>query len=230
MAHSSRFSTYDKLRRHMSDEVDYRIHTRNSGYPIAVIAPHGGCIEPGTMELAAGIAGKEHAFYCFEGLREKGNTELHIASTNFDEPSALEIVKDAELVLAIHGCGSGGEAVHLGGLHGHLKRSIFEYLTRAGFTVRESPKPELQGSSPHNICNRGKTGAGVQLELSQGLRKRMFGDPKRHRDTNAETDLYRTFVSALRKALSEISTPRFVPIQWSAVRRDSKRRLSLGTP
>ena len=201
VAYRNKYSTYDELRRHERDGVDYRIYTRNSGSPIAVIAPHGGLIEPGTTEVAASVAGYDHAFYCFEGLKKAGNSDLHIASTYFDEPSALQILRDAELVLAIHGCDSKGEVIYLGGLHRHLIRGISEYLTCAGFIVRESTKPELRGTSPHNICNKGRTGAGVQLELSQGLRKRMLGNPDRHQDKNPDKELYRAFILGLRKVL-----------------------------
>jgi phage replication-related protein YjqB (UPF0714/DUF867 family) len=53
---------------------------------VAVIAPHGGGIEPGTSELATAIAGDDFSLYLFEGLKSAGNGELHITSTNFDEP------------------------------------------------------------------------------------------------------------------------------------------------
>jgi phage replication-related protein YjqB (UPF0714/DUF867 family) len=47
-------------------------------------------------------------------------------------------------------------------------------LANSGFTVREHSNPELQGLHPNNICNIGRSGAGVQLEISEGLRKSFF--------------------------------------------------------
>ena len=46
-----------------------------------------------------------------------------------------------------------------------------EALEANGFCVRRHPDPELQGREPNNICNRGTSGKGVQLELSRAIRK-----------------------------------------------------------
>ena len=200
-----KYSTYGQLRRCERHGVDYRIHTRKGGSGIAVIAPHGGGIEPGTMETAAEVAGNEHSFYCFEGLKTRGNSDLHISSISFDEPSLLHILRNAELVIAIHGCGSEDEAVYIGGLHSDLKQRIYYALTRAGFTAKQSLKPLLQGKSAQNICNMGKTGAGVQLELSRGLRRQMFADVIGSQDRSQNTEVFHTLVSALRKTLAENS-------------------------
>jgi len=185
-----KYSTYGQLRRCERHGVDYRIHTRKGGSGIAVIAPHGGGI---------------HTFYCFEGLKRRGNSDLHITSKNLDEPGLLHIVGDAEVVLAVHGCGSEDEAVYIGGLHSDLKQKIHCALTRAGFTAKESLKPLLKGKSAQNICNMGKTGAGVQLELSRGMRRQMFVDVIGSQDRSQKTEVFHAFVSVLRKALSENS-------------------------
>jgi phage replication-related protein YjqB (UPF0714/DUF867 family) len=200
-----KYSTYGELRRGERNGVDYRIHTRRGDSGIAVIAPHGGGIEPGTMETASEVAGNEHAFYCFEGVKTRGNSDLHITSKNVDEPTLLSILKDAKVAIALHGCGTEDEAVYIGGLHSDLKQRIHYALTRAGFTVKQSLKPLLQGKSAQNICNMGKTGAGVQLELSRGLRRQMFVDVigSQDQDRSQRTEVFYAFVSALRKALSE---------------------------
>jgi len=36
------------------------------------------------------------------------------------------------------------------------------------------PNPTLNGTAPVNICNRCRTRAGVQIELSNGLRRSCF--------------------------------------------------------
>ena len=200
-----KYSTYGKLRRCERHGVDYRTHTRKGNSGIALIAPHGGGIEPGTMETAAEVAGNEHSFYCFEGLKTRGNSDLHISSISFDDPSLLHIVKNAELVITVHGCGTEDEAIYIGGLHSHLKQRIHHALTRAGFTAKQSLKPLLQGKSAQNICNMGKTGAGVQLELSRGLRRQMFADVIGSQDRSQKTEVFHTLVSALRKTLAENS-------------------------
>ena len=70
---------------------------------IAILAPHGGKIEPLTAELAYSIAGNEHNVYAFKGIKSSGNRDLHITSTNFDEPKALNLIASCDHILTIHG-------------------------------------------------------------------------------------------------------------------------------
>jgi phage replication-related protein YjqB (UPF0714/DUF867 family) len=42
----------------------------------AVIAPHGGAIEPGTTEVAEAIAGDRFSFYTLEGVKTRDNKRL----------------------------------------------------------------------------------------------------------------------------------------------------------
>jgi phage replication-related protein YjqB (UPF0714/DUF867 family) len=48
-------------------------------------------------------------------------------------------------------------------------------LDAAGFVTNPSAKQNLDGTDPRNICNIGESGAGVQLEISLGLRKALLG-------------------------------------------------------
>ena len=81
----------------------YRVRSRPRRATIAVIAPHGGRIEPGTSEIARKIAGVDFSFYAFEGRKKQHNNRLHITSTRFDEPICLALVAGAECIIAIHG-------------------------------------------------------------------------------------------------------------------------------
>jgi phage replication-related protein YjqB (UPF0714/DUF867 family) len=112
-------------------------------------------------------------------------------------------VRKEEIVLTIHGCEGEGEVLYVVGLQKAMKQKIQRALSDAGFRVRVSPKPRMGGESPHNICNRGRSGAGVQFEISKGLRKKMFFDLETHRGRNMKTDAFRKFVSVLRKTLEE---------------------------
>ena len=70
-----------------SESTDaYSKSTRNGGSRVAVAAPHGGGIEPGTSEVALAIAGADLSYYLFEGRKAEGNGDLHVTSTNFDDP------------------------------------------------------------------------------------------------------------------------------------------------
>jgi phage replication-related protein YjqB (UPF0714/DUF867 family) len=197
-----KYATYEELDRHQREGIDYRVRIREGDSGIAIVAPHGGGIELGTMEIAREVAGIEHTFYGFEGTKATGNADLHITSKEFDEPRLDSIVRKVEIVLTVHGCEGEGEVVYVGGLQKAMKQKIQKALSDSGFRVRVSPKAMMGGESPRNICNRGRSGAGVQLEISKGLRKKMFFDLETHRGRNMKRDVFRKFVSVLRKQLS----------------------------
>jgi phage replication-related protein YjqB (UPF0714/DUF867 family) len=153
------------------------------GLPHPPVAPHGGGIEGVTSELADAIAdpasgetvGDRHSFYAFEGLKPRGNGVLHITSTCFDEPMCLTLIGGCERVVTIHGEQStGGVEVFVGGLDDTLGDCLTRELEAGGFSVGAHPDGDLQGRDPKNLCNRDTTLAGVQLELSRGVRLTMF--------------------------------------------------------
>jgi phage replication-related protein YjqB (UPF0714/DUF867 family) len=77
--------------------------------------------------------------------------------------------------------------VYLGGKDRTLADRVRDALTKATFRVETHPNPELQGVADGNICNRNKTRAGVQLELSLALRTKFFksldADGRRHKNS-----------------------------------------------
>lgn len=161
------------------------------GSRILLLAPHGGWIEPLTTELAKAVAGGEFSFYSFVGLKGGGNERLHLTSHRFDDPVALEAVTRADRVLAIHGERSRhGAFVMVGGRWDEMKAALSGALQEAGFQVLE-PREGLGGRHRRNICNRGRLGAGGQLEVSEGLREHFRRDATRQG----------AFVSAVRGVL-----------------------------
>ena len=198
-----KYTTYEELDRHQREGIDYRVRIREGDSGIAIVAPHGGAIELGTMEIAREVAGIEHTFYGFEGMKASGNEDLHLTSKEFDEPRLDSVLRKVQILLTVHGCGGEEEVVYVGGLQEAMKQKIQKALSDAGFRIRVSPKPMMGGESPRNICNRGRSGAGVQLEISKGLRKKMFFDLETHGGRNMETDVFRKFVSVLRKTITE---------------------------
>ena len=192
---------FEELSKNEELNKDYRIFWRKGESNSVIIAPHGGNIEPGTTEIGNAIAGKFHSFYTFEGIKPTTNRELHITSTSFDEPQGIKLVKESTHVLALHGCTGGDDMVYIGGLDTALKDKVQNNLLGAGFKTGEHDNHELQGINPYNICNRGIKGQGVQLELSAGLRKKMFYS-LRAKDRNKQTELFEKFVLAVKEALS----------------------------
>lgn len=93
---------------------------------------------------------------------------MHITSTNFDEPIAENIIQDANKVLSIHDHrDKTKEIVYLGGLDESLGHQVKQFLEVEGFIT--GIDANLQGKQPNNICNRGKTKQGVQLEITRKL-------------------------------------------------------------
>jgi phage replication-related protein YjqB (UPF0714/DUF867 family) len=195
------YTSYRELSQHETEGVDYRIHVRETPSPVALMAPHGGGIEPGTLELADAVAGSHHTFYAFEGKKRNGNRALHIPSACFDEPNALRVAKQSAVVITLHGCNGAEPWIYLGGRHQNLKDRIKMRLQQKGFAVTERPKSSLKGTHFLNICNRGRAGRGVQLEITHGLRKKMFVGLSKS-NTKNHTRTFHAFVSALREALS----------------------------
>lgn len=195
------YNNYRQLEMLEQEGRDFAIHAREGFSGVAVIAPHGGGIEPGTMELADAIAGEVHSFYCFEGIKRAENADLHITSDLFDEPRGVDIVERSRAVIALHGCEGHEEAVYVGGLDTDLGEKIRVSLVQAGFNAEPSPRPEIQGQSEKNICNRCRSGKGIQLEISRGLRKSMFKGLTRE-GRKSRTTMFHTVVSVLRDVLS----------------------------
>jgi len=118
--------------------IDFKLFANKTNSRIAIVAPHGGDIEPGTSEIAKSIAGEDLTCYSFEGIKNKGNKEyLHITSINFDEPKCIEICKISDNVVAVHGAKENGESIYVGGRNEDLKHKIIEKLKDAGFNAQE---------------------------------------------------------------------------------------------
>ncbi len=187
----------------LSTEVegrDFSIDHRLGRSGIVVLAPHGGEIEPGTTEIARAVAFPEHTFYSLVGMKARGNRALHITSARFDEPLGEAIVRRADSVVAVHGCKGAEPVVYVGGLDDSLKQRVESALEQAGFIVGEEPDG-LKGRHPMNLCNRNARGAGVQIELTTGLRSAMFEDLTREGRTS-KTPVFHHFVAALRSGIT----------------------------
>jgi len=179
-------------------DVDYRIRVHYGRSGIAIMAIHGGGIEPGTTEIAEAVAGDVHTFYTFSGLKARGNACLHMSSRRFDEPQGIGIARQARTVVAIHGCGDSTTMTYVGGRHHRLKREIKAALAGAGFPVADALR--FPGVHPGNVCNKNRSGMGVQLEISMAMRLRLFEDMLRlHR--KRVTPRFSAYVQALQEGI-----------------------------
>jgi phage replication-related protein YjqB (UPF0714/DUF867 family) len=95
------------------------------------------------------------------------------------------------VVVTVHGqLNQKEEFVMVGGLNESLGSEITAQLKAASFRTRP-PAEGLMGNDPMNICNRGKSKQGVQLEVSRKVR-----DLLRH-----DRDHLKFFSDAVRKGI-----------------------------
>ncbi|MEP7133572.1 MAG: poly-gamma-glutamate hydrolase family protein [Chloroflexota bacterium] len=197
------YKSFAELNTVEKNGLAFRLQVKNRKSPCAIIAPHGGGIEPGTTELAIAIAGWSYSLYTFDGIRLSGNELLHITSTLFDEPRCLNLVQASDRVLAIHGCEGSEQIVYVGGLDVELGDQIIVSLKAAGFEAVRATTQFL-GTQPENICNRGKSGRGTQLEISDGLRRSMFKSLNRSGRKEIRAP-FQKFVNAIRETLQAVN-------------------------
>jgi phage replication-related protein YjqB (UPF0714/DUF867 family) len=169
--HDAGYGCYADLAKAQTEGADFQVRIeRNPGSSVAILAPHGGAIEAGTSEIARAVAGPDFNLYLFEGTRRSGNYDaLHLTSHLFDEPRCLGLLSGCDHVIAIHGCRGDTPQALLGGLDAALKTRIGEAITAVGIEARLVGH-RFRAVHPRNICNRGRRGAGVQLELTSALR------------------------------------------------------------
>lgn len=133
---------------------------------IGIIAIHGGNIEPGTEEIAKNIAGANLPIYI-------NNSGKHIESITFDNPEIEKFLMDKDIIVSIHGEKDAENSfAMIGGLDLYLKSKI-ESKLKTNFEIKEPPE-NLNGNNPDNICNKGKSGKGIQIEISRKLRNELL--------------------------------------------------------
>ncbi|MED4801595.1 poly-gamma-glutamate hydrolase family protein [Bacillus atrophaeus] len=183
-------------------ESEYRIiYEENSGSDRIVLSPHGGGIEPGVSELVRAFS-DECSIYLFEGMKRRNNQALHVTSTRFNEPLALEKVKAHQYALSIHGYRDPNRRHTLvGGTDLPRAAAVAESLKASGFSAElVSDKEQLAGVHPMNIVNRSKKTLGVQLELSMAQRSALFDDFGWRERDRTKNEHFSRYVSAVKVA------------------------------
>ena len=197
------YHNYKHLSKKEIEGKDFAIETQFVNSEITIIAPHSGGIEPGTYEITKAIALDDLNYYIFSGIKEKNNQKLHIPSEKFDEPIAISLATKSKFIITIHGCQGDSDIIHLGGLDEFSKEIISQELFKAGFVITQAKSGYFSGKNPKNICNRSLRQKGVQLEISDSLRKKMFKDIS-YEGRKITTEVFNKFVKAIRKEIREI--------------------------
>ena len=162
-----KYSDFKTLAVNETLNIDYQILIQDLGADITIVAPHGGLIEPKTSLITKLIAGDTFNYYCFEGIKDKNNQDLHITSHRFDEPKALDLISSSDIIITIHACKDIEDTIYVGGCFKELTCNIQNTLGK--FKISKQ-KNKFAGTHPDNICNKGRRKRGVQLEISRGLR------------------------------------------------------------
>jgi phage replication-related protein YjqB (UPF0714/DUF867 family) len=170
------YKSFGELIKYEKEGADFDIEINDRGSHYAIIAIHGGNIEPATTELARILADKSFSFYSFIGNNtEKECEKLHITSSHFDEPRCYNLVHKSSKTISIHGKSGGRDFIMVGGLDNNLIQRIIDVLRINGFKT-ERLSDDMNGNSPLNICNKCSSKKGVQFEISRGLRDKFLND------------------------------------------------------
>jgi phage replication-related protein YjqB (UPF0714/DUF867 family) len=175
-----RYLSFKELRQNENAFVVEQTPVPNSTWLIA--APHGGNIESGTTEIALTISHAcSSSYYSFIGKKEPDGGDLHLTSHRFDEPIALQLAASHRRLLCVHGIlAENGEGAWLipGGAYRQAHELLKQNLNGIVNLREETPLgKKYSGVHPKNICNRGSSGEGLQIELSSELRKQLLSNP-----------------------------------------------------
>lgn len=197
-----KFCHYSDLQKEYREGIDYSINLQNRKSKIIIFTPHGGSIERGTSEITRAIADEDFSYYIFESLliHAKDAKVLHITSTRFNEPYCLSIVSQHSQSIAIHGCEGKEPVIFIGGKDHALRNLLRNRLLALGYPI-SGDSNKYPGTHSSNICNKTKTGMGVQFEISNGFRFLLFTDWRTRKGRHEPTDLFTKFISDIRSLI-----------------------------
>lgn len=203
-----KYQSMTQLESETVEGVDWKKDTRDNGTKVLIVAPHGGNIEQGTTEATKALAKKgNYDYFSFEAIRPKNNTELHVTSTHYDDPTLNQMIQNRTATISIHGAAGTDQIIYLGGPPSTLRDEMETQLKSSGFTVM-APLDYIGGVKKNNFINREENNTGVQLELTTALRKAFFnnGDTSTKNRSNESnwTPLMQTFVDALYTSINNI--------------------------
>ncbi|PTF04961.1 hypothetical protein BUY45_01340 [Staphylococcus devriesei] len=172
------YNSMSELLNHTQQGVDWTKESSDNHSRVLIMAPHVGNIERGTTELTKLIAAKgNYDYYAFNGIRKPNSNELHVTSTNYDDPDLINRNYYKDVSVTVHGVraqkGVLENTVCIGGLDYNLRNLIKTELLGHQFNVQDA-NGYIAGRSSNNIANFNWRGQGVQLELTSDLRDTML--------------------------------------------------------
>ena len=185
-----RYGSFTELTRHEREGVDYTRRVTDRGSPVTVLAIHGGLIEPGVSAIADRLTRHRFNVYEFRGIKEGvSNFPLHVTSTHFNDPLAMDLVRRHPIAVSIHSYwdedGPDGQPLRMGsphlcigglntGLQTRAMAALLPVLPQG--SIIEVRCRKFPGESRRNIVNLAPLG-GLQLEFSIELIDLLLADP-----------------------------------------------------
>lgn len=200
---SDKYATMTQLMSLTTQGTDWQIETNKvTNANTLVSAIHGGGIEAGTTELAKLTSElSKQNYYSFMGLLPSNNSELHVTSTRYDEPTLLSML-NVPYTVSIHGASGSDKIIYLGGADTDNMAIMSDKLKQAGFTV-QTPPSGIEGGSTNNIVNRNARNKGIQLELTTALRQSLFADNNFARSNREDRNKWSEDMTKLATAISD---------------------------
>lgn len=204
---ADKYSSMTELFKNEVEGTDYEVITEDNDSKVLLTSIHGGGIEVGSTELVEAIRELgNYNIYEFKGLKSSNNSSLHVTSTNYDAPQLLELIKETDYAVSIHGASGEEPICYMGGNDVKLRNAIWSALEDIGIKVQISP-PNIIGENDDNITNRTRKSKGVQLELTTALRQSFFknGDSRRFKRENKDnwTDIIKNMAKAIHDTVQE---------------------------
>lgn len=200
---SDKYATMTQLLSLTTENKDWKIETdKIMNANTLITAIHGGGIEPGTTELAKLTSEiSKQNYYSFNGIRSTNNTDLHVTSTRYDEPTLLGML-NIPYTVSIHGASGKHKIIYLGGKDTDNMKIMSDKLTQAGFNV-QTPFEGIEGGKDNNIGNKNSRNKGIQLELTTALRKSLFVDNDFGRANREDRSKWTADMTTLATAISD---------------------------
>jgi hypothetical protein len=143
------------------------------------------------------------SWYEFNARLSSGNSVLHLTSTHFDDPRAIQVVEHVDRVVSVHGAAGSEPKTLIGGLDVLAKDFVKKALEKRGFVVENATSDTgIAGQEPTNIANRSRLG-GVQLEMTTKQRAMLFKDENTSRSWRENPDNWSQYMFDYRDAVLE---------------------------
>jgi len=199
---SEPYSSYSQLVLNTTQEIDYIVDVQQPSQEMALVAIHGGAIEPLTGEIVRAVAGERYSHYVFDGRRDYEIEALRIPLLRYDEMRLKALLQRSLAAVVIDGSPEQESVVHLGGGNRPLLAHVRAALEDLGWAPERLTLPGAS-YTPGRLYNWPKHG-GVLIELSRGLRQSLLKGPldERFRDATARNERFQALEDALQGAIA----------------------------